>query len=66
MADEFSFRPTPYGTPRSLVRIAPGRIGMRVVLPNGDRGLVPMSESVTFRMLFRPPFFRRPPRGENP
>jgi hypothetical protein len=36
------------------------------VLPNGERGLIPMSESATFRMLLRRPYFRPPPPGENP
>jgi hypothetical protein len=60
------FPPMSLGKPQSLVRIAPGRIGVRVVLPNGERGLIPMSESATFRMLLRRPYFRPPPPGENP
>jgi hypothetical protein len=64
--DEPEFQPMSLGKPQSLVQIAPGRIGVRVVLPNGERALIPMIESATVRMLLRRPFFRRPPRGENP
>ena len=64
--DDFPLHPLPCGKPHSLVRIAPGRIGVRVVLPNGDRALIPMRESATLRTLLRPPYFLRLPPGENP
>jgi len=59
--DELPLRSFSLGKPQSLVRIAPGRIGVRVVLPNGDRATIPMRESATLRSLFLGPYFGRPP-----
>ena len=46
------FRELPLGKPRSLLRIAPDRLGLRLTLTTGERAMVPLRESATLRSLF--------------